>query len=352
MTFSDMQKNEPFFSLGTCGDPDYIAVRDLPQARDCKYFVEELWQDYAPYCDTNFLSDSRNHFHQRFWEMYLCVIMLKRGFAIEKAGSEGHEFSITIEGKKFWFEAIAPEAGTTDNRVPDFDFGQTSSVPTEKVLMRYTAALSEKLRKYQCYRAKGIISENDGYIVAINSNKIPYAYFSSILPYHVQAFLPFGDFTVAINPKTHEKVDEYFQYRGEVKNKNNSPISTQPFLDPTYSGISAIIHSKFGVDGYACGTARWGDDFDVLHNPLATNPLPFEALSWCDYRYIYDGKLETVERTPHAHVDNPIKNWESLRKNPEFVKDPRGWARREAYKVLDEIHQQRKLTEISNEGSI
>jgi hypothetical protein len=332
-----MPKNETFFSLDTCGDRDYEAVRDLPQAKDCKCFVEELWRDYKPYCDTNFLSDARNHFHQRFWEMYLCVTMLKRGFVIEKSGSEGPEFSITIEGKKFWFEAIAPETGTTDDRVPDFDFEQTSSVPTEKVLMRYTAALSEKLRKYQGYRAKGIISENDGYIVAINSNKIPYAYFGSILPYHVQAFLPFGDFTVAVNPKTHEKVDEYFQYRGEVKNKNNSPISTQPFLDPTYRGISAIIHSKFDVAGYACGTARWGENFDVLHNPLATSPLPFEALNWCKYRYMRDDKLETVERTPHEHVDNPIKNWENLRKNPDFEKDPRSWKQREAFKVLDEL---------------
>ena len=276
--------------------------------------------------------------------MYLCVTMLRRGFVIEKAGSEGPEFSITIGGRKIWFEAIAPGAGTTDDQVPDFDFEQTSSVPTEKVLMRYTAALSAKLSKYHIDRKKGIISENDIYIVAINSNKIPYASFGSILPlpYYVQAILPFGPLTVAINPKTPEKVDEYFQYRGEVKNKNDNPVSTNAFLDPAYCGISAVIHSAFDVAGYAYGNARWGDDFDVLHNPLATNPLPFEALNWCKYRYIHDGKLETVDghfKPPPINEGNLIKNCLS---NTELRNDPDGWAHREAYKVLDELRHSKK----------
>ena len=298
-----MKKIESFFSPGNCEDVDYEAVRDKPEARDCKCFVEELWQDYEPYCDKNFLSDAKNHFHQRFWEMYLCVTMLKRGFTIEKWGSEGPEFNIVLGDRKVWFEAIAPSAGNGDDHVPALDFNQTNSVPIEKVLMRYTAALSEKLRKYQCYRAKGIISENDGYVVAINSKKIPCANFGSVLPYHVQAFLPFGDFTVAINPKTNKKVDEYFQYRGAVKKKNNSLVSTQAFLDSTYCGITAVIHSVFDVAGYTYGTSRWGDDFDILHNPLASNPLPFESLNWCRHRYMLNDKLETVDSTIYSQVN-------------------------------------------------
>ncbi len=152
--FPDMQRNTHFFSLGICGDRDYEAVRDsdLPQMKVCKSFVEELWRDYEPYCDTNFLSNARSQFHQRFWEMYLCVTMIKRGFAIEKSGNAGPEFSITINGRKFWLEAIAPEAGTTEDRVPELVMEQVNPVHTEKILMRYTAALKEKLDKYQASR--------------------------------------------------------------------------------------------------------------------------------------------------------------------------------------------------------
>jgi hypothetical protein len=344
LNFDMPKKNENFFSPDPCQDPDYEAVRDLPQAKDYKCFVEELWREYEPYNnDPNFLSDARNHFHQRFWEMYLCVTMLKRGFDVEKGGKKGPEFSITIGGKRIWFEAIAPQAGLGADQVPEIEIGECNDVPTEQVLLRYTSALSEKLRKYQVDCAKGIISENDVYVVAINSNKIPNAQFGSALPYHVQAFLPFGYPTVVINPKTQEKVDEYFQYRDEVKKINGESISTKAFLDPAYSGISAVIHATLNVAGYTDGTTGWGDSFDVLHNPMATNPLPFEVLNWCNYRYIHDGKLETVTRTPHEHVDNPIKNWKNLLKDPEFVKDPRGWAQREALKAFDELRSAKEV---------
>src|SRR5260221_1045582 len=256
-----------------------------------------MWREYAPYSDPHYLSDARNHFHQRFWEMYLCVTMLKRGFVITRIGKEGPEFSTTIGGRTVWFEAIAPLEGSGADKVPELKMNEATWVPTEQVLMRYTAALSEKLRKYHSFRTKGIVSEGDGYIVAINSNKIPNAYFGSILPYHVQAFLPFGPFTVAINPKTHEKVDEYFQYRAEVTKQSGRPVSTQAFLDPAYAGGSAVIHSVFDVAGYTRSRAIWGDDFDVLHNPTAANPLPLDAFNWCKYRYLREGKLETVERT-------------------------------------------------------
>jgi len=294
-----MPSEKQFFTPGPCADSDYEQVRDLPQARDCRRFVEDLWQVYEPYSDPHFLSDARNHFHQRFWEMYLCVTMLKRGFVIENAGGEGPEFSTTIGERRVWFEAIAPTAGSGPDRVPALQLDKAGWTPTEQVLMRYTAALAEKLRKYQECRAKGVITENDGYVVALNANKIPNAFFGSILPFHVQAFLPFGPLTVAINPRTHEKVGEYYQYRGEVKKQSGSAVSTQPFLEPAYDGICAVIHSVFDVAGYTRSRARWGDDFDVLHNPGATNPLPLTALHWCENSYVQDGELKTVSARAH-----------------------------------------------------
>lgn len=337
-----MSKNETFFSSGMDLDPDYMAIRDssLPQLNSCKLFVECLWQEYKPYCDTNFLSDARNHFHQRFWEMYLCVTMLKRGSTIEKAGSEGPEFSITINGRRFWLEAIAPEAGTTDDRVPELVMGQANSVHTGKMLMRYTAALKEKLNKYQESRKKGIIAEGDGYIIAISGSKIPSARFGKYLnvPFIAQALLGIGELTIAINPQTGTKVGEYYGRRDEVRNKNDAPISTRPFLDPAYNGISAIIHSTADVARYACDGIIWGEDFEVLHNPLATACLPFDALNWCKYLYVGDGELKTVERTPHEYTESPVKNLQGLmQNNPEFRKDSRAWARCEALKVLREF---------------
>lgn len=45
-------------------------------------------------------------------------------------------------------------------------------------------------------------------------------------------------------------------------------------------------------------------------------------------------EIETLEHISHEHIDNPIKNWEKLRENPEFVENPYGWAKRETLKIL------------------
>jgi len=53
--------------------------------------------------------------------------------------------------------------------------------------------------------------------------------------------------------------------------------------------------------------------------------------------------LSPIILPPHEHIDNPIKNWKNLLEDPEFVKDPRGWERREALKVLDELRSAKKV---------
>jgi hypothetical protein len=220
--------------------------------------------------------------------------MLRRGFRIEKAGSDGPEFNTEIDGRRFWFEAIAPTAGTGPDQVPDLKVG---FVPTEQVLMRYTAALAEKRRKYEEYLAKGMISADDGYVVAINANKVPNAFFGSLLPFHISAYLPFGAYTVAINPKTQQRVGDYFQCRDCVQKQSGGAVSTAAFLDPEYKGISAVLVGLLDVAGYTRGTAENGSDFDVLHNPIASVSLPREALPWCRNQYVNDGELETVEQS-------------------------------------------------------
>jgi hypothetical protein len=345
-----MGKTSIFFSSGNCGDSDYEAVRDSPQAVKCKAFVEALWLDYEPYNnDPNFLSDAKNHFHQRFWEMYLCVTMLKRGMAIEKAGKEGPEFGVTINGKKVWFEAVAPGAGSGNDKVPAIEFGKAGSTPNEQILLRYTSALSEKLRKYSIDRKKEIVSAGDIYVVAVNGSKIPHAFFGSFLPYHVQAYLPIGYPTISIDRQTMKKVGEHFQYREAVSKKSGKPVSTLAFLDPAYSGISAVVHSALGVAGYTYGSARWGDDFEVPHNPLAVNGLPFDALDWCTYRYVQDDELKTVKPLPNSRDSSWItggdaesfQRMKSTLDGPEWMRDPVGKALDEATKALAEATEKR-----------
>lgn len=278
-------RESSFFLHGACIDPGYRNIRDLPNTAKYRSFVEDLWREYEPYADQHFRRDAQNHFLQRFWEMYICVAFLRHGFTVTKVGDQGPEFFVTIDGLRVWVEAVAPTQGIGSDYVPELPYGEAFDVPVEKVILRYTSALFDKLKKYNEFLKKGIVQETDCYVVAINSTGIPHARYGSALPYHVHALLPFGNLAVAIDGKTSKITDSFFQYRDQVIKRNGEPneepISTKPFLEPAYAGISAVIHSAVDC---ANGPLEVGADFDVLHNPLANCGLSLESLPWCRHR--------------------------------------------------------------------
>lgn len=64
--------------------------------------------------------------------------------------------------------------------------------------------------------------------------------------------------------------------RFHIVNANNAHIPTTSFVDPRYSGVSALIGSA--------ATRCYGKPLDlhVVHNPLADVPLPLGALGGQD----------------------------------------------------------------------
>ncbi|MGB8600179.1 MAG: hypothetical protein WCE88_11915, partial [Burkholderiales bacterium] len=189
-----------FFIDGPSKDMGYVNARDRADCSKYRKFVEQLWARYQPLADTHFRDDARNHFLQRFWEMYLAVVLMERGHQLQRGGDEGPEFFSMIGSKRVWFEAIAPNGGTGSDKVPnDNVYSEVYSVPTEKILLRFTNALSEKREKYKTALDKRIISSEDFYILAVNSRGIPNGWDGNRLPYYLQAFLPIGPLTLEID---------------------------------------------------------------------------------------------------------------------------------------------------------
>lgn len=287
---------ELFFLPGSAMDPSYLNVRDQSHLAFAKTFTETLWQTYAPYSDPHFRSDARNHFLQRFWEMYITCALLERGIKIERVGHEGPEYYIVVENKRVWIEAIAPEAGIGDNKVPDIKLGEAYPVPTENILMRFTNALVEKNRKYKVAVSKGIIAPDEPIILAINSRAIPHAPFGAELPYYVKALLPIGNLQISINTRTLESSEPSYQYRNLVLKANGSPVATTSFLNPAFSHFTAVIHS--GVD-CANRPSLLGADFSVLHNPTSSFQLPAQLFSWCQqFKFENSALYETSPEQP------------------------------------------------------
>ena len=152
-----MSSSPGFFSVSPQCDPAYANVRENPELRDFKCYVEFLWRAYAPYADKHFLSDSITHFQERFWEMYIGVTFLANGFCIEHAGEEGPDFFVLTTQRKVWIEAIAPGAGDGPDAVPEPEYGASVEprAPVDEVILRVRHAIEEKKRKYVSYVEKG-----------------------------------------------------------------------------------------------------------------------------------------------------------------------------------------------------
>ena len=293
---------------GPCQDAAYLNTRDHPAGIDERRFVEGLWHRFRHLADTHFREDARNHFLQRFWEMYLAVTLLEQGFPLRRHGDEGPEFYADIEGRRIWFEAIAPGPGLGADQVPQLVPGQFTEVPTERILLRFTSSLTEKGRRYTTALAKNIVSANDCYVLAVNSRGIPHAPYAHSMPYFVQAFLAIGPLTVDFDVKTGDVVDSRHEYRPSVSKANAASVSTTAFLDQGAAFCSAVLHS--GVD-CANHPERLGGEFQVLHNPQANRPLGAGVFQWCEEFQVANGALRrskpnsSLQRTGGSRCSPP-----------------------------------------------
>jgi hypothetical protein len=286
-----------FFSTSVNCDSDYESLiypinEDYQRCRD---FVDFLWRDYSDFADKNFLTNAKTHFHQRFWEMYLSVTFLRKGYEVIKTPDESPDVCIKMNGKKLWIEAVAPGPGTGPDQIPIPEFGKANWVPTDLIALRYLNVFNEKHAKYKKYMQKGIVSCNDIFVIAINCNKVPHAYFGSTVPYHVQALLPIGPPNVIFNIEKDSIVETGYSFKDSVMKNSGSKVEKKAFTDPKYSGVSAVINSGHEIAGYTMHKENLGFDFDFLHNPLAINPLGTDTIPWAKNRYVTDDQLFEIK---------------------------------------------------------
>lgn len=300
----------PFFMDGPCEDLGYLNTRNHPNDAEDKRFVEELWSRFHQLADPHFREDARNHFLQRFWEMYLAVALLEHGFNLCRHGDEGPEFYALVGNSRIWFEAIAPDPGNGPDKVPQrvifsdefSDDVEFTEVPTENILLRFTNAFDKKRKRYAAALENGIVSAEDFYVLAINSRGIRHAPDCGSMPHFVQPFLAFGPLAVAIDGKTFEGKDSFYQYRPVVSKVNGSTVSTRIFLDEDASFCSAVLHSSVDSANYP---GQLGGDFAVLHNPNARRPLDATVFQWCEQFTFRGDQLHRSKPNPAVNKDTP-----------------------------------------------
>jgi hypothetical protein len=289
------------FQPGDAPDPAYCNLRDADHCIEWKAYCESLWQRYAPHADPHFLREIRIQFHPRFWEMYLAVTFLDRGYELHCHKDGGPEFGVDIEGKRYWFDAIAPTAGTGPDAVPDDVEYKAHFVPTQQMILRYTSALATKRDKWRKDLRTGRVSEADGFVVAINDRSIPWAWAGAEMPYIVKALYGLGDLTVTIDTRTLEVVDTKHQHRPTIKKTSGTEVSSRAFVAGECPEVSAVLYSIVNAANY---TPQLGQYFMILHNHEPNVPLPLSALRFSREYWIEGENLKmkdwsTTESAAH-----------------------------------------------------
>ena len=68
---------------------------------------EALWETFEPHADEHFLTEIRNNFDVRYWEMYLTAYPIQDGYSVS-CPKPGPDVGIVSSGRRIWFEATSP----------------------------------------------------------------------------------------------------------------------------------------------------------------------------------------------------------------------------------------------------
>jgi len=262
------------FSAQEPQDAAYIYLRDKEKHAKRRLFCESMWQDFHSLADSGFVDEIGNKFQQRFWEMYLGCTLLKLGFQCRSADS-GPDVEVFDGDTSLWVEAIAPTGGNGPDAAYDAPPGVATRVPEDEIILRLRGAVEEKHDKYLGYLENGIVKPGQPYVIAVNGRLIPSSETDDIPSYITKTLYPLGNHYGVINKNTMEIVETGIRHRPVITKRSGAPVYTTVFEDPAYAAISAVIYSR--ADAYN-GPENLGCDFQLLHNPNASNPIPSEWL--------------------------------------------------------------------------
>ncbi|MCL4510231.1 MAG: hypothetical protein M1470_04100 [Bacteroidetes bacterium] len=263
-------------------DGSYVGLRDDPKQAKHRAFINGLYNDvFAAYADRDFPEKFPIECVSRFWELYLGSALIKTGFTLvprSERPTQGPDFCVLEQGAHIWVEAVTPRIGDgADSQVigEKLKAGVFQRVPTDEIVLRYTSDISAKYKNHLKHISKGLVADQDPFILAINGGAMPIQFRDDIytdeIPYAIQAVLPFGHYAMTIDPNTHETIKEGFQHRDQIPKVNGAPVPTNTFLDPSFSLISALLFAS--ADPLSTDTLT-PDTLSMLRNGSCKHCLP------------------------------------------------------------------------------
>ncbi|MFO0780465.1 MAG: hypothetical protein U0519_01025 [Candidatus Gracilibacteria bacterium] len=233
---------------------------------------KKLWENFAPYADSNFITETQKQFHPRSWEMYMGNVLLKRNTLSEakqkiKPRNEGPDF-ILNDGT--YIGCIACSKGDqekADSVRPPFyaknpDEIMVQDVPIDKMILRITQALKDKaIDQYERWKKKKWFDAKAPFVIAINSGDLEWPQDYLGIPLIIKAL--FGLEFLQID----QNKNDSFTWRDEIQKGEGVPVTY--FTGKDFSFVSGVIFSDQYVLNHP---EKVGDDCIFVNNPFAQNP--------------------------------------------------------------------------------
>ena len=278
----------PLFTNGP--DPGYRNVRDAKDGilKAARWHCEYLWIFFQHYADREFRNEIRAKFDARYWEMYLTTSLILAGHEVT-CPKPGPDVGIIYKGQRIWFEASSPTCGAdgASDQIPEpktspiEETRVVHDVPNEKIILRYLNSISTKYNdQYANWLKKGIVSDKDAFVIAVNPRNIPFEYADTSPPRILQAGFTVGAPYLLINRATGKATRSGYSFRDHVvkepkkgakEGDERARAATGVYQQKEYNGLSALLCSR--VDA-ANRPGEMGADFQLAPNPHAKIPLP------------------------------------------------------------------------------
>jgi hypothetical protein len=264
--------------------------------------LQQKFINFLVYCkDNNFFETETESrlcskddyvFWQSVSELQIAKSLSDRGLnPVRKQG--GPDFLVSCGDKKVWIEVVCPTPAGIPSDWLSPENRKTFSMPHLEILLRWTSAIREKSEKWinknlaGCYTTNKNVSENDAYVIAINSfllrSGISNLNGISQLPFPVEAVFAVGPISVTLGRESGKVLDVNQVYRASISNSNMSKVDTSVFLNKSCSHISAI----WGMDCGENTIANIKEHTVVVHNPFANEKIEQVWLP-SSYDYICD----------------------------------------------------------------
>lgn len=245
---------------------------------------DDLWRDFRPLADANFAAEFPVHLHERWFEMYLTVALIRAGLNVT-CPKPGPDILLTLNnGQRIWIEATCATAGAAGlpDSVPPPQYAQpgqppvVTSRPTEQMALRIRNALSTKEAVFRGYLTAGIVAPTDVLAVAINVHAV-HGLWADMGDLMMRSLYGVGDLVLTINRDTGTVVDSHHDQLTHIAKKSTgAPVGVQPFIDESVSHISAVIGSR--ADACNLPRHRLGDDLALFPDLTATVGWPTGAV--------------------------------------------------------------------------